>query len=340
VQAPFADAFVDAIFATRDTPRRGDELRQLFGERASSGGLTLEDLFTTRPPPVRHTPVPGDLRVSYLGHAGLLVESARTSILVDPVIAARDVQHGERVLSFSELPPVIDYVCLTHTHMDHVCLETLLQLRHKIRNVLVPKNSGGSLVDPSLKLMLGKLGFRVQEMEEMEQLACADGTIRCLPFLGEHADLNIRSKAAWFFEFAGKRIFSGADSSSLDERMYERIARVTGLVDMLFIGMECVGAPMSWLYGSLFTKPIPRVINESRRFNGSDCASAEKMIAIFKPSEAYIYALGMEPWFKYFMGMDYDEDARQMQESDRLLASCSARGVAAERLFAKRIWNF
>ncbi len=340
VEAPFVDGFVDALFSTRDRPLSGEEIQRLFHNRPTAGGLPLAELFTTQSPTLRHQPVVSDLRISYLGHAGLLLETRKTAILVDPVIAARDTRHGQNVVSFSELPATIDYVCLTHTHMDHVCIETLLQLRYKVRKVLVPKNNGGGLVDPSLKLMLGKLGFDVAEMDEMEQVACADGHIRALPFLGEHADLNIRSKAAWLFEFAGRKIFSGADSSSLDERMYERIVRVIGKVDLLFIGMECVGAPMSWLYGSLFTKPIPRAINESRRFNGSDCASAEKMIAVFEPSEAYIYALGMEPWFKYFMGMDYDEGARQIQESDRLLSSCAARGIHAERLFAKRIWNF
>jgi hypothetical protein len=256
------------------------------------------------------------------------------------VIAARDAVHGDSVISFSELPDTIDYICLTHTHMDHVCIETLLQLRYKTRCVLVPKNNGGSLVDPSLKLMLRKLGFRVMELEDMEEIPCADGTIRALPFLGEHADLHIRSKAAWFFEFAGKKIFSGADSSSLDPTLYRRLREHLGRVDLLFIGMECVGAPMSWLYGSLFTKPIPRAVNESRRFNGSDCASAQKMIAVFEPAEVYVYALGMEPWFKYFMGMDYDENAKQLVESDRLLAACTAEGIHAERLFAKRVWNF
>lgn len=339
VEVPFADRFIDDLFATRDCPISRAQIGQMFDGMPVAGGLSAEGLFTTQPPAIRREPLSSKLRVSYLGHAGLLLETAQTSILVDPVIATRDAKHGHNVVSFSELPQTIDYICLTHTHMDHVCVETLLQLRHKTRKVLVPKNNGGGIVDPSLKLMLGKIGFEVLELEDMEQIVCADGRIRALPFLGEHADLNIRSKAAWFFEFGGKKIFSGADSSSLDKMMYERIHRITGDVDLLFIGMECVGAPMSWLYGSLFTKPIPRAINESRRFNGSDCASAEKMISVFNPSEVHIYALGMEPWFKYFMGMDYDEDARQIHESNQLLASCEGQGIHAERLFAKRVWN-
>lgn len=340
LHTPFADGFVDALFATREHPIRGDALQALFAGKKISGGLSPDALFTTEAPPIRRELLRQQLRISYLGHAGLMLETAKTTILVDPVIATRSARHGSDVISFSEIPDRIDYVCLTHSHMDHVCLETLLQLRYKIGRILVPKNNGGSLFDPSLKLMLGRLGFEVREMEDMEGLDCADGRIRALPFLGEHADLNIRSKTAWLFEFAGKRIFSGADSSSLDDRLYQRIAGLIGKVNLLFIGMECVGAPMSWLYGSLFTKPIPRQINESRRFNGSDCASVERMIEIFRPDATYVYALGMEPWFKYFMGVDYNEDARQIQESDRLLAMCAQRGQSTERLFAKRVWTF
>lgn len=340
IKTPFRDGFLDSLFAARTTPVEKSEIERMFAGTQSEGGITIDELFTTQASGIPRKPLSSDLRISYLGHAGLMLETAQTSILVDPVIATRDEKHGSSVISFSELPETIDYICVTHTHMDHVCIETLLQLRHKTRRVLVPKNNGGSIVDPSLKLMLKKLGFDVMELEDMEEIACVDGRIKALPFLGEHADLNIRSKAAWYFEFAGKKIFSGADSSSLDDVMYQRIRQATGGVDLLFIGMECVGAPMSWLYGSLFTKPIPRAINESRRFNGSDCASAEKMIAIFDPSEVYVYALGMEPWFKYFMGMDYDENARQIQESDRLLLSCASKGIHAERLFAKRVWTF
>jgi len=340
VEARFAEPFVDSLFAARDRPVSEGEIAAMFRGMRVAGGLGIRELFTAESPKIRHQPPTGDMRISYLGHAGLMLETAHTAILVDPVIAARDGRDGHKVVSFSELPASIDYICLTHTHMDHVCIETLLQLRHKTKRLLVPKNNGGGIADPSLKLMLRKLGFDAMEIDEMEQIAVRGGRIRALPFLGEHADLNIRSKTAWLFELGGKKIFVGADSSSIDEVVYQRIQRVTGDVDLLFIGMECVGAPMSWLYGSLFTRPIPRAINESRRFNGSDCASVEKMIAILKPSEVYIYALGMEPWFKYFMGLDYGENARQVDESSRALAACASRGIRAERLFGKRLWNF
>lgn len=337
---PFADPRLDRLFAMRTVGATDDEVRALFDGVTTEGGLPVEELFTSTPPVMSNPVLEGELRVRYLGHAGLMLETESVTIMIDPIIPSRDSKQSHQVFSFSELPAVIDYICVTHTHMDHVCIETLLQLRHKTRHVLVPKNSGGSLVDPSIKLMLQKIGFQVTEVEDMEEISGPFGKIKAIPFLGEHADLNIRSKTAWYYELAGKKIFCGADSSSLDEVMYERIWRAIGNIDLFFIGMECVGAPMSWLYGSLFTKPVPRATNESRRFNGSDFASAKKLVDIFKPLNVYIYALGMEPWFRYFMGVDYTPEARQIKESDLLIAYCAANNIRAERLFSKRTWEF
>lgn len=333
------DPWLDRVFALRTVPASQATLDALFAQQRLTGGLDYQSLFTTTPPSRVHAAPRDGVRVTYVGHAGLLVETADVAVLVDPVIASRDGKHDDAIVSYSELPAFIDYVCITHTHMDHTCIETLLQLRHKIGTVLVPKNSGGNLVDPSIKLMLQALGLPVRELEDMERIACAGGHILAVPFLGEHADLNIRSKTAWYFELHGRRIFAGADAASLDERLYQRIHAITGDLDMLFIGMECVGAPMSWLYGALFTKPVPRAVNESRRFNGSDFALASRLVDIFRPRHVGIYALGMEPWFRYFMGVDYDDDARQIVESDQLLRFCGERDVPAERLAAKRVWN-
>ena len=187
--------------------------------------------------------------------------------------------------------------------------------------------------------MLETLGFPVREFEDLVRLRCPDGTIMAIPNQNEQADLHIRSKTAWYFELQGRKIFSGADSASLDEALYRRIHQIIGDVDLLFIGMECVGAPMSWLYGALFTKPVPRPINESRRFNGSDFESAKKIVEIFNPGQVYVYALGMEPWFRYFMGMEYSDNARQITESDQLLRFCAERQIPADRLMKKRSWD-
>ena len=58
------------------------------------------------------------------------------------------------------LPDKIDYVLITHNHQDHILFETLLPLRHKIKNLIVPRTNSGRLEDPDLKLMFNNIGFK------------------------------------------------------------------------------------------------------------------------------------------------------------------------------------
>lgn len=327
---------LDELFRAREHPISSKRLDALFAEHLTTGGLHYRDLFTSEPPALTHIPVQEGLRLQYLGHAGFLVETADLAIVIDPVIASRGAGFIDDVISFSQLPPRIDYICITHNHQDHANLESLLQLRYKTDTVLVPKNNGGSLTDPSLRLLLKQFGFRVIEMDDLDEVAVPDGRIVSIPFLGEHGDLNVRSKAAWFIELHGKKLFLGADSSNLEPAMYRHIADDLGMVDVMAIGMECVGAPYTWLYGALHTKLVSKKIKESRRLNGSNFAQAHRIAEIFKPSRVFLYALGMEPWYKYFMGIDYDENSTQITETARMLEACGSRGIPAERLFGKR----
>jgi hypothetical protein len=100
--------------------------------------------------------------------------------------------------------------------------------------------------------------------------------------------------------------------------------------------MESVGAPYTWLYGALHTKIVTKSIKDSRRLNGSDSKQALGMVETFKPDEVYIYALGMEPWFKYFMGIEYDDDSEQIIESNKLIDSCAKHNIKSEMMFGKK----
>ena len=44
---------------------------------------------------------------------------------------------------YDDLPDVIDYVLITHNHQDHLLFETMLQIRSRIKHVVVPRNGGG-----------------------------------------------------------------------------------------------------------------------------------------------------------------------------------------------------
>lgn len=336
LDADYNDPLIDALFRARTEPLSRAGADALFAGRAARGGLDHRELFTEQPPARRHQPVGEGVRVQYLGHAGFLIETAQVSILVDPVIASRGEAFSDEVISFSELPPRIDYICITHHHQDHANLETLLQLRHKTGKILVPRNNGGSLADPSLRLLLRQFGFDAVEMDDMEELPVPGGRIVSIPFLGEHGDLNVRTKAAWFVELEGRRVLLAADSSNLEPRMYRHIADQLGALDIMAIGMECVGAPYTWLYGALHTKLVSRKIKESRRLNGSGYEQASRIADMLEPSRIFLYALGLEPWYKYFMGIEYDEHSAQMVETGQMLEACERKGIPAERLYGKK----
>jgi L-ascorbate metabolism protein UlaG (beta-lactamase superfamily) len=336
----FAHPTVDTLFRAREAPLSSEELDALESDIDCTGGLSLRELFTQAEPRLTYRPPEGDVRLTYTGHAGFLIEAKDVAILIDPVIASRDVAGGEDILSFSELPAKLDYICLTHNHQDHVNLETLLQLRYKTDLVLVPKNNGGTLADPSIRQLLRQLRFRCTEVDDLDEIEVPGGRICAIPFLGEHGDLNIRSKTAWFIELLGRRYFFGADSSNPEDELYRRIARRYGKLDVLAIGMECVGAPYTWIYGALHSRVVSKAIKNSRRLNGSDSAQALRMLQALGAKRVLIYALGKEQCYKYFMGLAYDDNSRQMVEAGRMVEACEAQGIPAESLCGRRTLDF
>jgi L-ascorbate metabolism protein UlaG (beta-lactamase superfamily) len=241
-------------------------------------------LFTEDAPPKRDEYTGDGVRLRYFGHACVLLETATTSILVDPQVSYPNPNGLDR-FTFNDLPEKIDYVMFTHNHHDHVVFETLLPLRHRIRNIIVAK-SGGAPADPSLKLMFKHLGFPTPlELDEMEWFILADGAIAALPFFGEHGDLNIRSKAAWHVRLRGRTFFFGADSNNLDDNLYANIARIAGNVDVMFMGLECDGAPQSWMYGPLAVRRISRQMDQSRKLCSSDFQKCVSMMGHLKPQQ-------------------------------------------------------
>jgi L-ascorbate metabolism protein UlaG (beta-lactamase superfamily) len=328
----FKDPVYDKLASLRFTPQPLSTIADIF--QIGSEKRPLLESFLTSEAPAR-APKSSELRWRYFGHACVLVETfGGQSVLVDPVIAYESGTEPERFTA-ADLPSHIDFVVITHNHPDHVLIETLLSLRHKISTVLVPM-AGGSLVDPSLKLVLEAIGFEtVRELSCMEEVIAGDLRIRALPFLGEHADLDIRCKAAWLVEAESMRLLFAADSNNLDPVLYDRLAPLIGHVDTLFIGMECRGAPMSWMYGTLLPEAVERSKDQSRRLDGSDCERAKAIISSLDIEQVCVYAMGMEPWLKFISSLDPTADSPALQESQALVDHCNHLGLPAERLYGR-----
>ena len=113
----------------------------------------FKSFFTMEKPPVYEKYTGDKVRMRYFGHACILVETKDLTILIDPVISYYGYMTEIDRFSDVDLPDEIDYVLITHNHQDHILFETLLPLRHKIKNIVVPRTTNGALQDPNLKLM-------------------------------------------------------------------------------------------------------------------------------------------------------------------------------------------
>jgi L-ascorbate metabolism protein UlaG (beta-lactamase superfamily) len=327
---PFADERADQLFALDCAPQTLPRIREILDADESQ----ILKHFTPVPPAIPEKWTSRTIRIRYIGHACVLLEWNGISILTDPYVGVRPTEGGMSRFSYGDLPEKIDFALVTHNHQDHFALETLLRLRHRIGCLVVPKSSGILYGDMSLKLMAQKLGFkRVAEMDSMESLPFPDGEIIAIPFLGEHADLA-HGKAAYIVRAGGQQILFGADSNCLDQRLYKHLRQALGRIETVFIGMECVGAPLSWSCGPLFPFKPPHHIEHGRRYQGCDSKAALEILETVGANRVYNYAMGQEPWIEFLLGLGLQEDSQQIRESNALLARTRAKNfLAAERLY-------
>lgn len=335
IQIPFQSPVIDELFAMKGEPGSVDVIADKLGV-AAEDRAAFAAMFTAEAPR-RYEPYTGQgVRWRYFGHACILVEAGGTSVLLDPVLSYT-YDHEIARFTYEDLPESIDYVLITHNHQDHILFETMLQLRGRVKHLVVPRNGNGAIQDPSLKMMLEAVGFKsVISIEEFETIQTPVGQITGLPFFGEHGDLAIRTKSAFLVDLHGHRLMFAADSCNIEPKLYEHTRKLTGDVDVLFLGMECDGAPLSWMYGPLLTKPLDRKMDHSRRLAGSNYERGIDIVRCFGCKEAYVYAMGQEPWLNYVMSIKYTEESNPIKASSRLVAECQALGLPAERLFGER----
>jgi L-ascorbate metabolism protein UlaG (beta-lactamase superfamily) len=336
LEIPFDHKGIDELYKMQRVPNSYEWIRDLLGVTKEQEPVFKTFFTEEAPAPYKRYDGPG-IRTRYFGHACILVETNEISILVDPLVSYGYNSDLSRY-TFEDLPEQIDYVLITHNHQDHVMYETLLRLRHKVKTVVVPRNSMGDLQDPSLRLNLKHVGFEnVIELADMENITLPGCVITGLPFLGEHADLDVRSKLCYHVHLHNRfKVIFVADSCNVEPKVYENIHSILGNIDVLFLGMECDGAPFSWLYGPLMPKPLERDKDQTRRLAGSDCRKGMDLVDRFEPKDVFVYAMGMEPWLKYISSIKYTVESKPIVESSKLLKECQASGINAERLYGEK----
>jgi L-ascorbate metabolism protein UlaG (beta-lactamase superfamily) len=331
----FRDPRLDALFRMKREPQPFAAVVDLLGDSVKDVE-TLRQFFTeTAPAPAPRWEGPG-VRVRYFGHASLLIEGNGVSVLTDPILSYQYPASPDR-FTMADLPERIDYVLLSHSHHDHVHFETLLQLRHMIGHIVVPRNADGLPQDPSIYLALKHTGFdNLIEVRDLDEIPLPGGRMHCLPFFGEHHDLLVQSKSGYKVDLGDRSVLATADASNLDPRLARNIRQHVGPADLLFTGMECEGAPASWIYGPLFTKPLSREIDQSRRARGSYAHEAFSLAEAYGVRGAYTYAMGQEPWLSHILDNELDDDSISMQQVRTFLQQCRSAGIDAAHLFAQR----
>ncbi len=334
---PFATEGLDLLFQAKRTPTSVSNICDSLGVGLTPDERQLFESFFTKDAPKPYAPYDGDkLRIRYFGHACILLELQGTSILIDPVLSYTYESDISR-FTYDDLPDEIDYALITHSHHDHILVETMLQIRHKVRKIIVPKNATGTLQDPSLKLMLNAIGFdRVETLDEFGTLPIPGGVITGFPFIGEHHDLNVDSKLVYHIRHQDVTVLAMADSCNVSPELYAHVHRLIGDVDILFLGMECDGAPLSWVYGPLFAEKPERSRDRSRRGRGSNFAEGMDLVHRFNCREVYVYAMGEEPWVRYILGVEYTPESNPIVQSNLLVEECRREGRIAERLFGEK----
>src|SRR5271167_4189350 len=114
--------------------------------------------FFVRKSGVEHRPVfptlaPGQIAITWIGHASFLIQTPRHNILVDPnwanwlIVIKRLKRAG---ISLQDLPE-IDLVLITHAHFDHLNRRTLRKIAED-QPIVVPFEVGN---------LVHALGFKI-----------------------------------------------------------------------------------------------------------------------------------------------------------------------------------
>jgi L-ascorbate metabolism protein UlaG (beta-lactamase superfamily) len=229
-QGPVTDHFDgERFFNPYGTPQRTRHalLRWYFDRRfrgtRAKWPQSAPSLFADRPP----ARVEGAaLRVSYVGHASFLVQTASLNMLLDPVWSKRvsPFRHlgPKRVndpgVAFADLPP-IDAVLVSHGHYDHLDVTTLSRLAaaHRPR-IITPLGNDAIMrkVDPSIAAEPHDWGDQVA--------LSADVKVTLVPTQHWSArslsDRNMSLWASFVIDAPGGRIYFVADSGYGDGRNF------------------------------------------------------------------------------------------------------------------------
>ena len=208
-----------------------------------------------RPP----TPGPGEVIVTFVGHATFLIQAPGTNVLIDPVYYERaspiPFAGPRRVrapgVRFDDLP-AISLVLLSHNHYDHCDLGTLRSFETRFHPPLVTPLGNGRL--------LRSAGIRqVEEIDWWETASAAPVPVTVTP--AQHFSARgpfDRNRSLWggfLIEIGGQRILHAGDSGYGPH--FKEIARRLGPIDLALVP---IGAyEPRWFMKDIHMNPVEAV---------------------------------------------------------------------------------
>lgn len=173
----------------------------------------------------------GTLRISFVGHASFLIQTAGRNLLFDPVWSERaspvSFAGPRRVnrpgIGFEDLPP-IDWVLVSHNHYDHLDLDTLRALEGRSRPTFVTPLGNGAI------LRAGGIRGPVRSMDWDQAIDLGEGfRVHLLPSRHWSArgfrDRNHALWGAFLLETPAGLLYLVGDTGFGDGALFEEVGR-------------------------------------------------------------------------------------------------------------------
>jgi len=173
-------------------------------------------------------------RVSYIGHASFLIQTAGLNILLDPVWSARaspfrnigPKRVNDPGVAFADLPP-IDVVLVSHAHYDHLDLATLSRLASSHRpRVITPLGN-----DTIMRNSDPAIAAEAYDWDARVELGAA-AAVTLVPTRHWSArnlsDRNMSLWASFVIDAPGGRIYFVGDSGYGDGRLFRQACERNG----------------------------------------------------------------------------------------------------------------
>jgi len=242
-QGPVSDHFDgERFFDPHGAPPRSrrDLLRWHMERRASRAKWPAwaPSPFADRPP----ARVEGAaLRISYVGHASFLLQTAGLNILLDPVWSKRaspfrfigPKRVNDPGIAFADLPP-IDIVLVSHGHYDHLDLDTLSRLRAGHRPRVITPLGNDTIMrnrDPAIAAEAYDWNDRVALSERVAAtlVPTRHWSARNL------SDRNMSLWASFVIEAPGGRVYFVADSGYGEGRHFRTVRERHGPLQLAIL---------------------------------------------------------------------------------------------------------